>query len=163
METRKETNVRKGRGYGRGCRHPTGSTVWPLSHSTVTRSIEKGRVKKAHSSNRDPISKEVFSNIAADIGRRGVVSAWIPQVFRAWEVDFQDDAIVWAVDPINWRMDRSCNPKDQLARSGWIGRDDSLKFLGKSSKIPQKFLGKSSKSIRFISISYVVYHRYHGA
>ena len=44
-----------------------------------------------------------------------------------------------------------------------IGRDDSLKFLGKSSKIPQKFLGKSSKipqkflgksskSIRFISV-----------
>ena len=56
----------------------------------------------------------------------------------------------------------------------WIGRDDSLKFLGKSSKTtqkflgkssktPQKFLGKSSKSRRFISVPYVVYHRYHGA
>ena len=83
METRKETNVRKGRGYGRGCRHPTGSMVWSLSHSTVTRSIEEGKARKAHSSNRGPKSKEVFSNIAADIGRRGVVSAWIPQVFRA--------------------------------------------------------------------------------
>ena len=42
MEAREETEVRKGRGHGRGCRHPTGSTVWSLSHSTVTRSIEKG-------------------------------------------------------------------------------------------------------------------------
>ena len=75
MEAREETNVRKGRGYGRGCRHPTGFMVWSLDHSTVTRSIEKGRVKKAHSSNRGPISKEVFSNIAADIGRRRVVLA----------------------------------------------------------------------------------------
>ena len=107
MEAREETNVRKGRGYGRGCRHPTGFMVWSLDHSTVTRSIEKGRVKKAHSSNQGPISKEVFSNIAADIGRRRVVSAWIPQVFRTQEVDFQDDAIVWAIDPINWRMDKS--------------------------------------------------------
>lgn len=73
MKTRKETKVRKGRGYGRGCRHPTESMVWLLGHSTVTRSIEKGKAKKAHSSNWDPISKEVFSNIAADIGRRGVV------------------------------------------------------------------------------------------
>ena len=75
MEAREETNVRKGRGYGRECRHPTESMVWSLDHSTVTRSIEKGRVKKAQSSNQGPISKEVFSNIAADIGRRGVVSA----------------------------------------------------------------------------------------
>ena len=107
METREETNVRKGRGYGRGCHHPIESMVWSLDHSTVTRSIEKGKARKAHSSNRDPTSKEVFSNIAADIGRRGVVSAWIPQVFRTQEVDFQDDAIVWAVDPIIWRMDKS--------------------------------------------------------
>ena len=35
-------------------------------------------------------------------------------------MDFQDDAIVWAVDPIIWRMDRSWNPKNQLARSGLI-------------------------------------------
>ena len=83
METRKETNVRNDRGYGRECRHPTGSTVWPLSHSTVTRSIEEGKAKKAHSSNRDPTSKEVFSNIVTDVGRRRVVLAWIPQVFRA--------------------------------------------------------------------------------
>ena len=75
METRKETEVRKGRGYGRECRHPTESMVWSLDHSTVTRSIEKGKARKAHPSNRDPTSKEVFSNIAADIGRRGVVSA----------------------------------------------------------------------------------------
>ena len=73
METRKETKV--GKEIRTECRHSTGSTVWPLSHSTVTRSIEKGRVKKAHSSNRDPTSKEVFSDIAADIGRRGVVLA----------------------------------------------------------------------------------------
>ena len=47
----------------------------------------------------------------------------------------------------------------------FLGKSSKIhqKFLGKSSKIPQKFLGKSSKSIRFISISYVVYHRYHGA
>ena len=75
METRKETKVRKGRGYGRGCRHPTGFMVWSLDHSTVTRSIEKGRVKKAHSSNRGPISREIFSNIVADVGRRRVVLA----------------------------------------------------------------------------------------
>ena len=75
MEAREETNVRKGRGYGRECRHPIESMVWSLGHSTVTCSIEKGKAKKAHSSNWDPISKEVFSNIAADIGRRGVVSA----------------------------------------------------------------------------------------
>ena len=66
---------KKSRGYGRECRHPIESMVWSLGHSTVTRSIEKGKAKKAHSSNWDPISKEVFSNIAADIGRRGVVSA----------------------------------------------------------------------------------------
>ena len=75
MEAREETKVGKGRGYGRGCRHPTGFMVWSLDHSTVTRSIEKGKARKAHPSNRDPTSKEVFSNIAADIGRRGVVSA----------------------------------------------------------------------------------------
>ena len=47
----------------------------------------------------------------------------------------------------------------------FLGKSSKIpqKFLGKSSKIPQKFLGKSSKSIRFISISYVVYHRCHGA
>jgi hypothetical protein len=49
--------------------------VWSLGHSTVTRSIEKGKAKKAHSSNWDPISNEVFSDIAADAGRRGVVLA----------------------------------------------------------------------------------------
>ena len=75
MEAMEETEVRNDRGYGRECRHPTGFMVWSLNHSTVTRSIEKGRVKKAHSSNWDPTSKEVFSNIAADIGRIGVVSA----------------------------------------------------------------------------------------
>ena len=51
METRKYTKVRKCRGYGRECRHPTESMVWSLGHSTVTRSIEKGKAKKAHSSN----------------------------------------------------------------------------------------------------------------
>ena len=51
METRKETKVRKGRGYGRECHHPTESMVWSLSHLTVTRSIEKGKPKKTHSSN----------------------------------------------------------------------------------------------------------------
>ena len=75
MEAREETEVRNDRGYGRECRHPTGFMVWSLDHSTVTRSIEKGRVKKAHSSNWDPMSKEVFSNIAADTGRRGAVLA----------------------------------------------------------------------------------------
>ena len=75
METGKGTKVRKGRGYGRECRHPTESMVWSLGHSTVTRSIERGKTKKAHSSNWDPISKEVFSNIATDTGRRGVVLA----------------------------------------------------------------------------------------
>ena len=75
MEAREETEVRNDRGYGRGCRHPTGFMVWSLDHSTVTRSIEKGKAKKAHSSNRDPISRDIFSNIAADIGRRRVVSA----------------------------------------------------------------------------------------
>ena len=75
METRKGTKVRKGRGYGRECRHPTESMVWSLGHSTVTRSIEKGKAKKAHSSNWDPISKEVSSDIAADISRRGAVLA----------------------------------------------------------------------------------------
>ena len=75
METRKEAKVGKSRGYGRECRHPTESMVWSLSHLTVTRSIEKGKAKKAHSSNWDPMSKEVFSNIAADTGRRGAVLA----------------------------------------------------------------------------------------
>ena len=73
METRKETKV--GKEVRTECRHSTGSTVWPLSHSTVTRSIEEGKAKKAHSSNRDPISREIFSNIAADIGSRRVVLA----------------------------------------------------------------------------------------
>ena len=75
METRKGTKVRKGRGYGRECRHPTESMIWSLGHSTVTRSIERGKAKKTHSSNRDPISKEVLSNIAADISRRRMVLA----------------------------------------------------------------------------------------
>ena len=57
METRKETKVRKGRGYGRERHHPTGSMVWSPSHSTVTRSIEKGKAKKTYSSNWDPIPK----------------------------------------------------------------------------------------------------------
>ena len=51
MEAREETEVRNDRGYGRECRHPTGFMVWSLDHSTVTRSIEKGKAKKAHSSN----------------------------------------------------------------------------------------------------------------
>ena len=75
METRKETKVKTGRRYERECRHSTESMVWSLSHLTVTRLIEKGKAKKAHFSNWDPISKEVFSNIAADIGRRRVVFA----------------------------------------------------------------------------------------
>ena len=73
METRKETKV--GKEVRTKCRHSTESMIWSLSHLTVTRSIEKGKAKKAHSSNWDPISKEVFSNIAADIGRRRVVLA----------------------------------------------------------------------------------------
>ena len=73
METRKETKV--GKEVRTECRHPTESMVWSLSHSTVNRSIEEGKARKAHPSNRDPTSKEVFSNIAADIGRIGVVSA----------------------------------------------------------------------------------------
>ena len=51
METRKGTKVGKCRGYGRECRHPTESMVWSLDHSTVTRSIERGKTKKAHSNN----------------------------------------------------------------------------------------------------------------
>ena len=73
METRKETKV--GKEVRTECRHPTESMVWSLDHSTVTRSIEEGKAKKAHPSNRGPISKEVFSNIAADIGSRRVVLA----------------------------------------------------------------------------------------
>ena len=73
METRKETKV--GKEVRTECRHSTESMVWSLSHLTVTRLIEKGKAKKAHFSNWDPISKEVFSNIAADIGRRRVVFA----------------------------------------------------------------------------------------
>ena len=42
---------RKGRRYGRECHHPIESMVWSLGHSTDTRSIEKGKAKKAHSSN----------------------------------------------------------------------------------------------------------------
>ena len=75
METRREAKVKKGRRYEREHHHPTGSMLWSPSHSTVTRSIEKGKAKKTHSSNWDPIPKVVFSNIAADIGRRRVVSA----------------------------------------------------------------------------------------
>ena len=50
METRKGTKVGKCRGYGRECRHPSESMVWSLGHSTVTRSIEEGKAKKAHPS-----------------------------------------------------------------------------------------------------------------
>ena len=48
METRKETKV--GTEVRTECRHSTGSTVWPLSHLTVTRSIEEGKARKAHPS-----------------------------------------------------------------------------------------------------------------
>ena len=73
METRKGT---KGGRAGIRTGMPSSHRIHGMvaGHSTVTRSIEKGKAKKAHSSNRDPTSKEVFSNIAADIGRRGVVS-----------------------------------------------------------------------------------------
>ena len=50
MEAREETEVRNDRGYGRECRHPTESMVWSLGHSTVTRSIEEGKARKAHPS-----------------------------------------------------------------------------------------------------------------
>ena len=73
MDTRKETKV--GKGVRTECRHSTGFMVWSLGHSTVTCSIEEGKARKAHSSNRDPISRDIFSNIAADIGSRRVVSA----------------------------------------------------------------------------------------
>ena len=86
MEAREETEVRNDRGYGRECRHPIESMVWSLGHSTVTRSIENGRIKKAHSSNWDPISKEVFSNIAVDVGREEWFSPESPKysVPRRW-------------------------------------------------------------------------------
>ena len=66
METRKGTKVRKGRRYGREHCHSTRSMVWSLGHLTVTRSIEKGKVKKVHSSNWDPISR-----------RSSPISLWI--------------------------------------------------------------------------------------
>ena len=45
----------------------TESIVWSLGHLTLTRMIEKGRRKQAIYSNWNPISKEIFGNIRADL------------------------------------------------------------------------------------------------
>ena len=75
MESVKEIREKNGVRYESESRPSTESMVWSLTHLTVTRLIVKGVRKKAHFSNWDPISREVFANIAADIGRKGVIIA----------------------------------------------------------------------------------------
>ena len=47
----------------------TESIVWSLGHLTLTRMIASGCRKGAIYSNWNPISKEIFGNIRAEIGR----------------------------------------------------------------------------------------------
>ena len=51
-------------------RPSTESMVWSLGHLTLTRLVEKGKRKAAHFSNWDAISREVFSNIRSELGRK---------------------------------------------------------------------------------------------
>ena len=75
MESVTEIREKNGVRYESESRPSTESMVWSLCHLTVTRLIVKGVRKKAHFSNWDPISREVFANIAADIGGKGAIIA----------------------------------------------------------------------------------------
>ena len=68
MQPRKETKIRNGKRVEMDVRPSTESMVWSLGQLTVTRIIIKGRRKEAHFSNWDDVSREVFSNIRADLG-----------------------------------------------------------------------------------------------
>ncbi|MCQ2079787.1 MAG: hypothetical protein MJZ38_07025 [archaeon] len=68
LKPRFETKMEKGKLERKGVRLSTESMVWSLSHLTITRIIRKGLRKKAHYSNWDPISIEVFNNIHAELG-----------------------------------------------------------------------------------------------
>ena len=61
--------VKNGKKREHEVRPSTESMVWSLSNLTVTRLIVDGRRKKAHFSNWDEISRKVFANIRADLGK----------------------------------------------------------------------------------------------
>ena len=87
-----ETEVRNDRGYGRECRHPTGFMVWSLDHSTVTRSIEKGKARKAHPSigvrhpkRSSPTSLRISEGeewFSPDFSRHFMLRRWISKTVR---------------------------------------------------------------------------------
>ena len=52
----------------------TETIVWSLGHLTLTRMIEEGKRKQAVYSNWNPVSREIFGNIRAEIGG----NPWIP-------------------------------------------------------------------------------------
>ena len=68
MQPRRKTKNKGGKKIEVDVRPSTESMVWSLSQLTVTRIIIKGRRREAHFSNWDGISREVFSNIRADLG-----------------------------------------------------------------------------------------------
>jgi len=74
METRTEMKMKKGKMTISETRPSTDSMVWSLSQLTVSRVIEKGCVTGTVYSNWNPISKEVFANIKADIIRNGILA-----------------------------------------------------------------------------------------
>jgi transposase len=53
----------------------TETIVWSLGYLTLTRMIEKGRRKQAVYSNWNPVSREIFDNIRAEIGRNPWIRA----------------------------------------------------------------------------------------
>lgn len=74
MEGRTKTVEERGRRKTVTEKPDTGSIVWSLGHLTLARMIEEGRRKQAVYSNWNPISREIFGNIRAEIGR----NPWIP-------------------------------------------------------------------------------------
>lgn len=74
MEGRTKTVEERGRRKTVTEKPDTESIVWSLGHLTLARMIEEGRRKQAVYSNWNPISREIFGNIRAEIGR----NPWIP-------------------------------------------------------------------------------------
>ena len=86
-------------------RPSTESMVRSSSLLTATCLIVKGVRKKAHFSNWDPISREIFANIAADIVEKDVIFARSPPPFRVQQPIFCDDMRACAIGGSSGKWD----------------------------------------------------------
>ncbi len=83
---------------------------------TLTRIIGDGRRKQAIYSNWNPISREIFGNIRADLEREQAVPGsenrlWIPEKEHRYAAD--------AMQIAKWRMGQTSFNGHKVARSGY--------------------------------------------